>query len=156
MLKNLLLAVVVLIAAVVGADYAGLLGIRRIEMNDILHLRVKPVDKNTGQTLTDVHVTCVRRGSEEVCSQKAQSAEGVLTLNFIVAKSAIYTRLLKFKKDEQVWLDDEGEVYLVFIHPNYDRYWLQVKTADIVEWGDEVKLVPLEPFGTSQSKDSTS
>lgn len=153
-LTALALIVALIVLAILGADFFGIFGTREMVQSDILQLRVKPFDKATGRTVSDVHVTCARRGSEEACSQKAPSADGVLTLNFIVAKAAVYTRLLKFKKREQVFLDEEGEMVLVFIQPNYERLFLVVKTPDIVAWGDEVKAVPLEAtsqVGTARS-----
>ena len=86
----------------------------------------------------------MRRKSEEACSQKAQSGEGVLTLNFLVGKTVVLSRLFKFKRNEKLWLNEDGIVVLVFIQPNYERLFLQVKTPDIIEWGDQIKVIPLD------------
>lgn len=148
-MKKFVAVLVVALLGVVGADYFGLFGVRQVDMADLLHLRVKPVDKDSGQIITDVHVTCVRRRSEEACSQKQQAGDGVLTLNFLVNRSAKYSRLFRFKTAEKLWLDEEAIVVLVFIHPNYDRLFLQVTTPDIVQWGDSVKVIELTPIAES-------
>lgn len=142
-MRKIIAVVVIALLGVVGADHFGLFGVRQVDMADLLHLRVKPVDRDSGQIITDVHVTCVRRRSEEACSQKPQTGDGVLTLNFLVNRSAKYSRLFRFKTAEKLWLDEEAIVVLVFIHPNYDRLFLQVTTPDIVQWGESVKVIEL-------------
>jgi hypothetical protein len=146
-MKKIIAAVTATLICVVAADYFGLFGVKQVDMADLLHLRVKPVDQETGQIITDVHVTCVRRKSEEACSQKQQAGDGVLTLNFLVNRSAKYSRLLRFKTAEKLWVDDDTIVVLVFIHPNYDRLFLQVTTPDILQWGESVKVIELAPAG---------
>jgi hypothetical protein len=134
--------------AVGAADYLGWLGDTQMDMSDVLQFRVRPVDKNTGQIVTDVHVTCVRKGSEEACSQKEASGDGVITVNFLVRKSVKLSRVFKFQLKEKIWMNEDADLALVFIQPNYDRYWLVLKAGDLVEWVDKVKDVPLESLST--------
>lgn len=145
-MRKIIAVLVMALLGVVAADYFGLFGVRQVDMADLLHLRVKPVDKESGRIITDVHVTCVRRRSEEACSQKQQAGDGVLTLNFLVNRSVRYSRLFRFKTAEKLWLDEEAIVVLVFIHPNYERLFLQVTTPDIVQWGESVKVIELAPI----------
>jgi hypothetical protein len=144
-MKRLIAAVIALALLVTGADYFGLLGESQLDMRDVLNLRVRPVDQKSGQIVTDVHITCVRKGSEEVCSQMEQGGDGVITVNFLVTKSLKLSRLFKFKRKEKLWLDEEAAMALVFIQPNYDRYFLVLKGSDLLEWADRVKEVPLVP-----------
>jgi len=144
MWKQLVVAAAGLIIGLIAVDYVGAFGMREMQMQDLLHLRFKMVDKTTGVLVSDVHVTCVRRGSVAACSQKPDMPEGLVELNFVVAKSVKFTRLFKFKKAEKLWLHEQGEVFLVFIHPNYGRLFLQVKAQDLEQWRDQVKTVELE------------
>lgn len=145
-MRKIIAVLVMALLGVVAADYFGLFGVRQVDMADLLHLRVKPVDKESGRIITDVHVTCVRRRSEEACSQKQQTGDGVLTLNFLVNRSVRYSRLFRFKTAEKLWLDEDAIVVLVFIHPDYERLFLQVTTPDIVQWGESVKVIELAPI----------
>ena len=142
--RKIFLGIAGLAVIILVGDFVGVFGVRKVDMSDLLHLRVKPVDSKTGQVVSDVHVTCIRHKSEEACSQKSPSGDGVLTLNFLVGKTVQLTRLLKIKKSEDLWLRDDGLVVLVFIQPNYDRYFLQVRSGDLREWGDRVKVVPMD------------
>jgi hypothetical protein len=150
-MKRLVAAVIACAALVTGADYLGLMGESQMDMADVLNLRVRPVDQKSGQIVTDVHITCARDGSEEICSQKDQTGDGVITVNFLVKKSVKLSRLFKFKRKEKIWLDEEAAMALVFIQPNYDRYFLVLKGADLIEWADKVKEVALVPSSAGKS-----
>lgn len=147
MTMRLALGVAALIIAIVAADYAGAFGVREMQAQDLLHLRLEVHDKVTGQIVTGVHVTCVRRGSEEACSQKPEAGDGLLELNFVVLKSARDTRLFKFRKAEKLWLNEESELVLVFIHPNYERLFLTLDTALIEQAQDGAQRIELDPAG---------
>ena len=143
-MKIKVLAALLLIAAVViGADRFGLFGESQLDMRDLIHLNVRPVDKNTGQVVTDVHITCVRRKSDDACTQQAPSGDGIVTLNFLLNKSVKLSRLFKFQLKEKLWVDEEQSITLVFIQPNYDRYFLVLSTPDLLQWADKVKDVPM-------------
>jgi len=144
---RLALAVVALILAIIGADYAGAFGAREMQMQDLLHLRLEVREKITGQIVTGVHVTCVRHGSEEACSQKPQAGDGLLELNFVILKSARYTPLFRFKKAERRWLDEQGEIVLVFIHPDYERLFLTLNTALIEQAQEGPQRIELDRIG---------
>ncbi len=144
---RLALGVVALIIAIVSADYAGAFGVREMQMQDLLHLRLKVLDKVTGQIVTGVHVTCARRGSEEACSQKPEVGDGLLELNFVVLKSARYTRLFRFTKAEKLWLNEDSELVLVFIHPDYERLFLTLDTTLIEQAQAGAQLIELDPAG---------
>lgn len=145
MKRKILLAVLVLVVLVIGADRYGLFGESQLDMHDLIHLNVRPVDKSTGQVVTDVHITCVRRKSEDACSQQAPSGDGIVTLNFLLNKSVKLSRLFKFQLKEKLWVDEDQSIALVFIQPNYDRYFLVLSTPDLLQWVDKVKDVPMNP-----------
>ncbi|MGQ0658118.1 MAG: hypothetical protein ACT4NU_08505 [Chromatiales bacterium] len=153
MLKRAIIAVtalVVALAAAVAADYAGAFGLREMQMQDLLHLRLKIIDRSTGKVVTGVHVTCVRRGSEEACSQKPETGEGTVELNFVVLKSARFTPLFKFRKAEKLWLSGEDELVLVLIHPDYERLFLPIDPQRLEPGRDQVEVVELTPFAVMQ------
>lgn len=142
MWKKIGAAIVVVAVSFVAADYLALFGTREERVQEILHLRYRIVERGNLRPIEDVRVQCVRRRAESVCSQGKGAGEGSVELNFVVPKTV--SRTLLFKKGDTVSFGD-GQLHLVFIHPNYERLFLPLGMSDLLSLRDRDNVIELKP-----------
>ena len=136
MRKRVLIIVVLGIAAaaLVGADYFGLFGVRRVWTRESLSIRFLPVDARTGKPITGMHIKCALGGGPHdarPCTQRGDGADGLVRAQFVLARQAQHTRL--FDKGEMPAADLHGQVTVVFIHPDYQRLFLPLQYSELPE-----------------------
>jgi len=113
------IAIIVLLLAVVAADYQGWLGLHTETEQDYFGVHFKTEDEQTGEAITDFFINCTRRGSRNACSIEQGMKKTIREAKFGVIKQIEKTWL--FTKGESIVGEDEVEVHLMFIHPDYDR-----------------------------------
>jgi hypothetical protein len=131
---------VLLLGATLVADYSGMFGSTEHAGQAILHLRFRIVEAGGESPIDGVHVACMRRRGESLCTQGGTDQSGSVELNFVVTRVTTKTRL--FVKSERL---DPGadQVQFVFIHPNYDRLFMPVDGAALASMGNTTHRVEM-------------
>jgi hypothetical protein len=117
-------------AGLVGADYYGLFGVRRVWSREFLSVRFLPVDSRSGKPVTGVHLNCTlgatahKLHSERPCTQRGDDSDGVVLAQFVLVRQRRHTLL--FDKGAVPSESLRGKVTLVFIHPDYQRLFIPV------------------------------
>ena len=115
----------------VVADWQGVFGQREERQQDFVHLTFKSVDDLSAAPIAQVHITCVRRMNQSACTERAGENPGETTITLGVIH--LFNRTLLFSHDAGFSLGEGGPVTLAFIHPNYDRLFMQLQAGEIAE-----------------------
>ena len=113
------IAIIILLFALVAADHQGWLGMHTETEQDYFGVHFKTEDDQTGETIMDFFANCTRRGSRNACSIEQGMKKTTRVVKFGVIKQIEKTWL--FTKSESIVGEDEVDVHLMFIHPDYDR-----------------------------------
>ena len=116
---KVVILVALLFLALVAADYLGWLGTHTDSEPDYFGVVFKAEDDQSGESITDFFINCTRSGSRNACSieqgMKKASREAKFGIIRLVEKTWL------FHKSESVVGEDEVDVHMMFIHPDYDR-----------------------------------
>ena len=121
--------IVLLAGAAVAADFFGLLGTRRQAFVDYVDVRFAPVNQASGRPVTDVHLNCFRKGSKHACSERAARDRKTVHADF--GAVMVRTRSWLFTKGTAP-ADPAMRVYVMFIHPDYERVVRTFTVADLL------------------------
>lgn len=139
---KIIISVVLLIAALVAADYQGWLGVRTDSEQDYFGIRFKAEDDQNDKTIVDFFINCTRKGSRNACSIQQGQNKTSREAKFGVIKLIKKTWL--FNKGESIIGEDEVDVHLMFIHPDYERRTNTYSMKQLLSMQDETITVKLK------------
>ena len=145
------LAVLLLIGAVIVADYLALLGVDERATITMVEFRVKTLDAETGRPIDGVKVTCFQYGTNNACGQPASRERGVvrfqLRMKKLLRESWLFT--------QKVWYSPvlEKELRIMYIHPDYNKPVQRFDIAELMQQSNRTWRVKMEPL--SPASDST-
>jgi len=136
------IAIIILFSVFVAADYQGWLGMHTETEQDYFGVHFKTEDEQTGEAITDFFVNCTRRGSRNACSIEQGMKKVIREAKFGVIKQIEKTWL--FTKGESIVGEDEVDVHLMFIHPDYERRNNTYSMKQLLSMQDKIIAVKLK------------
>ncbi|MCC7412965.1 MAG: hypothetical protein IT495_15225 [Gammaproteobacteria bacterium] len=126
---------------------AGLLGERagwfagREEIAGVVRLRFSLLDARSGKPVAGVRAVCTRKGVRSACTQRPDTPAGVAELRTGVI--TVTERRGLRAPSRRLSLGADDRLYVMFIHPDYERRTLTLDAAAlaaVVRDGREVRL----------------
>ena len=139
---KVVITVIILLSILVAADYQGWLGVRNYTEQDYFGVRFKAVDDQNGELITDFFINCTRKGSRNACSIEQGRNKKSREAKFGIIKQIKKTWL--FPKGESIVGEDEVDVYLMFIHPDYMRRTYTYSMKQLLSMQDNTVTVKLK------------
>ncbi len=139
---KVVIVILILLIALVGADYQGWLGVHTETEQDYFGVHFTTEDDQTGETITDFFVNCTRRGSRNACAIEQGMKKTVREAKFGIIKRIEKTWL--FTKGESIVGENEVDVHLMFIHPDYDRRTNTYSMKQLLSMQEETVMVKLK------------
>lgn len=138
----LFVAFITLIGALLGADYFGLLGVKKGTYVDYFNVRFTAVDAQTQMPIEDFFVNCTKRGSRNACSIEQGMKKTQRLVKFGILKNFDKTHF--FVRNEEAIGLDEMTIHLMFIHQDYQRKTLTYSLNELLAQQDQLITVTLE------------
>jgi len=138
------LVVLLLLGAVIIADYLALLGVDERATITMVEFRVRTVDAETGRPIEGVKVTCFQYGTNNACGQPASRERGVVRFQLRMKK---HLRESWFFTHE-VWYSPvlEKELRIMYIHPDYKKPVQRFDITELMQRSDRTWRVEMEPL----------
>lgn len=140
-MKILFASVIVILVALIAADYQGWLGIRKEAELDYFNVIFATKDEDSGELIEDFFVNCTRRGSRNACSIEQGMDKMQRKVKFGYLRQIEKTRL--FKKGESIIGEDDVVVHLMFIHQDYARRTVSYSMQELLALKDQLVTVTL-------------
>ncbi|GEM_PF-2905148 len=140
-MKKILIVIPLILGVLVFADYHGWLGVKKSSELDYFSLTFMAEDEDTGQRITDFFINCTRRGSREACSIESGLNQQTRKIKFGVIKNT--ERSWLFDRGEQIIGIDDVDVYLMFIHPDYERRTYTYSMKELLAMQGRITTVKL-------------
>lgn len=143
--KGVLIAAVVGVLAlgVAGADALGLFGVIKRDFRDVVHVQFRAVEAESGRAVGPVYVNCSRRGQPSACSARPGANEELVDVNIASRRVVERSRLFRFKRAEYDTSGEDLPLYIVFIHPDYERTTGHYTLGKLRALQDSVQRVPM-------------
>lgn len=138
---KIIISIIVLLAALVAADYQGWLGTHNDSELDYFGVHFAADDDQSGEAIIDFFINCTRRGSQNACSIEQGMKKKTREAKFGIIKLINKTWL--FRKGESVVGENEIDVHLMFIHPDYDRRIQTYSMKQLLSLQEETVVVKL-------------
>jgi len=135
------ITILLLLSMLVVADYQGWLGVRNLTEQDYFGVRFQAKDDQTGELITDFFMNCTRKGSRNACSIEQGRNKTSREAKFGIIKQQKKTWL--FPKSETVVGEDEVDVYIMFIHPDFERRTYTYSMKQLLSMQNEIVTVKL-------------
>jgi len=131
----------VLVALLVLADHNALFGLSQEVHRVPLDIDFLVLDKASGQPLTNVQVTCFRRGTRNACVRREAGEQANVGIHFEVVRRDTHTWL--FHKSSHIEGGAEVEVNVMFIRPDYERLVRTYAINDLLDMSQGVTQILL-------------
>lgn len=141
MRARIMIALIVITAGAIAADYAGLFGTREERTGDYIHVTFQFVDVVTRAAVPDVHVACTRPMVRSACTETRGPGAGQTTIT--LGAYRLTRRSLLFSEDLGYSLGVDGGMTLTFIPANHARSTLTVTNDDPILTAGQPHFVEL-------------
>lgn len=141
-MKAAIISIILIISLLITADYQGWLGERNQTVLDYFGVRFQAEDEQSGELITDFFINCTRKGSRNACSIEQGRNKTSREAKFGIIKQIKKTWL--FHKGESIVGEDEVNVYLMFIHPDYERRTYPYSMKELLSLQDQTVTVKLK------------
>jgi len=143
MRNKIIIALVLMLAGAVFADYRGWFGVREERTGDYLHVIFQFVDAQSRVPVSDVHVACTRPMVRSACTETRGPGPGQTTIT--LGAYRITRRSLLFSEDLGYSLGAAGGMNLTFIPANHERASRVLLSEDPILGADRALVIELVP-----------
>ncbi len=130
MKKIIAIGVLLIPLALLAGDYLGLFGTVKSRIYEQVPVLSSPEDNQTHRAITDVHITCYRTGSRNVCAEVPGGDNRQVAMILTVPRLVTRSHLFELASEQLV--PDDLELDLVFIHPDYEQYHRRYSVSELL------------------------